>query len=69
MEDVVAANLAQWDEVTTPDTGLWGSWHQSWVNPGSDFTATPAALDVRLSIGCSIASRTFYHPRLFIIEY
>jgi len=62
-------NLAQWDEVTTPDTGLWGSWHQSWLNPGSDFTATTASLDVRLNIGCSIASKTFYHPRLYIIEY
>lgn len=65
-------NLAQWDEVTTADVtvsnGLWGSWSQDWLHPGSDFTSTIQSLRCRFSVGCTVASRTFYTPRLYVIE-
>ena len=59
---VGTVNLAGYDVVTSPDTGLWGAWSQSWVNPGSDFTATTAALDIRLNGMVNVAARPSTRP-------
>lgn len=66
-------NLDGYDVWAHNDTdGLWGAWSQHWMEDGSRFVAAgsaPAAVDVRLDLMFSYASRTFYSPRLFIIEY
>jgi hypothetical protein len=64
-------NLAGYDVVATHDTGLWGAWSQTWVEDGSRFVPLgdpPASLDVRLRGMLSVASKTFYSPRLHILE-
>lgn len=68
---VGTVNLPAYDEVTTADTGLWGAWSQNVIRPGSTFAAAgagPVTLDARLEFGCTIASKIFYSPRLYIIE-
>lgn len=61
-------NLQGFDVVNTHDTGLWGAHSQTWVRPGSDFTATVATLDCRLNLQLSVASKIFYDPRIYILE-
>jgi len=65
---VGTVNLQGYDVVSGPDTGLWGSWSQTWVRPGSDFTATVASLDCRLNVMLNVASKIFYDPRIYILE-
>jgi len=62
-------NLSGYDVWATPDTGLWGSFLQSWIKPGTDFTTTDAQLTCELRVMLSIASKTFYSPRIHVIEY
>lgn len=65
--------LEGYDVVGNNDTdGLWGAWSQNWIEDGSLFVAAgspPTAVDARLNVMFSYASRTFYSPRLYIIEY
>lgn len=64
-------NLAAYDVVVTHDTGLWGSWSQTWVDFGSRFVPAgdpPTSVNVRLQVQINVASKTFYSPRLHILE-
>ena len=63
-------NLAGYDVVTCTDPNtLWGAWAQSWLNPGTTFTAVTASLSLRLNYLGSVASKTIYTPRIYCVEY
>jgi len=62
-------NMSGYDVWVTPDTGLWGSWSQTWNRLGTDFTTTDAQLTCELRVMLSIASKTIYSPRLIILEF
>jgi len=68
---VGTVQLAGNDLWTTADTNTYmGAWNQSWLSPGTHFTATPATLTATLQIRLTAAaSKAIYSPRIQIIEY
>jgi hypothetical protein len=65
-------NLQGHDCVVTPDTGLWGSWSQTWVHMGNLLNGNqpdPTVVACELRGMINFASKIFYTPRLNIIEY
>jgi hypothetical protein len=50
----------------------WGAWSQTYLYNGTSFVAAdqpPATMVVELRGQMSVASKLFYTPRLFVIEY
>jgi len=66
----VSVNLQGHDCVVTPDTGLWGSWSQTWVEPGSSLNAAggPTVCELRGMISVA-GPKIIYSPRLYILEF
>ena len=62
--------LNGYDVVYTADPNtVWGAWSQHWLEPGNVLLAAGGDVLAKLDGMCSVATRLFYTPRLFIFEY
>ena len=65
----VGIQLEGYDCVSGPDSGLWGSWSQTWLKEGSDLSATAATVAASLDLQLNAAAKQVYAPRLYVIQY
>jgi hypothetical protein len=67
----VGQQLEGYDVWVSPDTGLWGAWHQHWWKTGASLNGTGATVSVTatLDLQLNVASKTVYAPRLTVIEF